>query len=198
MREIEAKFCVRSLADIEMRLQDLAAHMIQPRTLEVNYRFDTPQAELARQGRVLRLRQDAGVHFTYKDQGEVRDGFQSRREIEFTADDFNAGRAFLEALGYEVVFIYEKFRTIYELQSAHIMLDELGIGTFLEIEAAEADLKPAAARLGLRWEKAIAGSYHALFERARQSRALDCRDLTFENFKGQPIQPPDMNIEFAD
>ena len=183
--------------------------LIQPRTFEVNLRFDTPNSDLMRAGRVLRLRKDNRVRLTYKDDGQNISGALSRREIEFTVDDFDSARQFIEALGYEVVFIYEKYRTTYALQlsegsktfrrfETHIMLDELPYGNFIEIEGELETLRPIADELHLDWDKAIPASYHALFDRLRQSRGWTSRDLTFENFRDSKVSAEDMMIEYAD
>ena len=58
----------------------------------------------------------------------------SRTEIEFGVDDFAKAKQFLEHLGYQSILVYEKYRTTYELDHAHIMLDELPYGNFIEIE----------------------------------------------------------------
>ncbi len=210
-QEIEAKFYVRNLAEIEKHLGQLGAHLIQSRTHETNWRFDTPQGDLRRDGRALRLRRDQGIHLTYKGQSENQSGALSRREIEFSASDLDSARKFLEALGYEVVFIYEKYRATYSLsprsttsrksqkgQDILIMLDELPYGNFVEIEGETDALKPTAAELGLAWKTAIPASYHALFERVCEARALSFRDLTFENFKEIQILPADLGINPAD
>ena len=67
-----------------------------------------------RAGRVLRLRKDDLVRLTYKDNSQNIKGALSRREIEFVADDFDSAKQFIEALGYEVVFVYEKYRTTFD------------------------------------------------------------------------------------
>jgi adenylate cyclase class 2 len=153
---------------------------------------------LMRAGRVLRLRKDDLVRLTYKDNSQNIKGALSRREIEFIANDFDSAKQFIEALGYEVVFIYEKYRTTYEYKGTHIMLDELPYGNFIEIEGELETLRPIANELQLDWDKAIPASYHALFERLCKSRGLTFRDLTFENFKGIQVSPEDMMIEYAD
>ena len=79
-----------------------------------------------------------------------------------------------------------------------MMLDELPYGNFIEIEGELETLRPIADELQLDWDKAIPASYHALFERIRQSRGLTFRDLTFENFTGIKVSPEEMRIEFAD
>ncbi len=129
--ETEAKFLVGDLQDLERRLLDSGARLIQPRTHELNYRFDSLDGALTRAGRVLRLRKDMRVHLTYKDAGRRVSGVLSRREIEFGVSDFEAAHDFLLALGYKIVFIYEKYRTTFLADSVEFMLDELPYGAFV-------------------------------------------------------------------
>src|SRR5574341_1354981 len=100
MQEIEAKFFVRDLDKIATRVQSLKARLIQPRVLETNLRFDLPDGRLRSEGRVLRLRQDTAARLTYKDSGSNEQGALQRTEIEFTVENFEKARRFLEALGY--------------------------------------------------------------------------------------------------
>jgi adenylate cyclase, class 2 len=210
-QETEAKFYLNELSKIETRLHTLGSKLLQPRTHELNLRFDTPNRDLRREKRVLRLRQDEAVRLTYKDNSKFEDGALSRREIEFNVSDFNSARQFIEALGYEVVFTYEKYRTTYVLRSelfkginegrsfeAQLMLDELPYGDFVEIEGEMNQLKPIALQLGLAWEEAIPASYHELFERVSVNRKLNFRDLTYENFNDIKIYPADLNVRPAD
>jgi adenylate cyclase class 2 len=194
----------------------LKTHLSAPRTFEVNLRFDTPKGDMQHTGRVLRLRKDDAARLTYKDNSQHIDGAVTRREIEFVVDDFDLARQFVEALGYKVVFIYEKYRTTFEIPTSdapakhprrrqifrslktHIMLDELPYGNFIEIEGELEMLRPAAEQLQLDWDKAIPASYHALFERLCKSRKIAFHDLTFENFKGVKVSPDDMMVEYAD
>ncbi len=204
--ETEVKFCVSDLSlpfpppySLKTDPDEGGGWTLhQPRTFEVNLRFDTPNGDLGRAGRVLRLRKDDAARLTYKDNGQIIEDALSRREIEFVADDFDSARQFIEALGYEVVFIYEKYRTTYKYRGAHIMLDELPFGCFIEIEGELDMLRPVAEALHLDWDKAIPASYHALFDRLHKSRRLTFRDLTFENFKGLKVSPEDMMIAYAD
>jgi adenylate cyclase class 2 len=134
-QETEAKFYIRDLRKIELRLRELKAQLIQPRTHETNLRFDNANSDLRNTYRVLRLRQDEKARLTFKGPSEENEGgILSRREIEFVVEDFESARQFLEALGFEAVVFYEKFRTTYEINDIHIMLDELPYGEFVEIE----------------------------------------------------------------
>jgi adenylate cyclase class 2 len=205
-QETEVKFLVFDLAKIEARLRELKAKVFSPRTIEINLRFDNSNGDFERTGRVLRLRKDDLARLTYKGNSQNIEGALSRREIEFAVDDFDSAKQFIEALGYEVAFIYEKYRTTYEisltsptgLTSLKIMLDELPYGYFIEIEGKLEMLRPIADELGLDWNKAVPTSYHALFARLCEARGFKLRDLTFENFKEIKVSPKDMMIEYAE
>ena len=196
--ETEVKFCVFNLSQIEVSLRELKAHLFSSRALEVNLQFDTSNGDLQREGRVLRLRKDDRARLTYKDNSQQIAGALSRREIEFVVNDFDSAKQFIEALGYQVAFIYEKYRTTFEYEGVHIMLDKLPYGNFIEIEGELETLRPIAEELQLDWDKAIPASYHALFERLCKTRGHTFRDLTFENFKGIEVSLIDMMIEYAD
>jgi adenylate cyclase, class 2 len=200
MQEIEAKFYVQDLRQIETRIQRLGARLIQARIFETNIRFDLPDGGLRSEGRVLRLRQDSEARLTYKGSGSSAQGVVSRTEIEFTVEDFNKARLLLEALGYQSVMVYEKYRTIYELETCHIMLDEMPYGQYVEIEGTETSAIHAIARqLQLNLEAAIINaSYAGLFERIRKALALPFTDLTFENFKGITVTPAHLQVNPAD
>ena len=199
MHEIEAKFYVNELTQIEARLRNLGARLIQPRAHETNIRFDTPNHDLRREGRVLRLRQDDKARMTYKGASEKDEGVLSRVEIEFIVDDFESAKLLLESLGYERLLFYEKYRTTYKLDSTHVMLDELPIGNFIEIEGKGIpSIQAGAGQVGLNWNAAVAASYSALFDRVRKARKLDVRDLSFENFQGLRISQDDLGVQPAD
>jgi adenylate cyclase class 2 len=195
-QEIEAKFYVKDLGKVEARLRELGARLLRPRVHELNLRYDRPDGSLRLKHRVLRLRQSDDSRLTYKGPRSIVDGAMSRQEIEFTVGDFEAAKAFLEALDYRIIAMYEKYRTSYELETSKvskdfgsmkefIMLDELPYGNFVEIEGPDAaSIRAAADSLNLKWEAAIAKSYLALFERLRGKLGFTFRDLTFENFAG--------------
>ena len=213
MQEIEAKFYVWDLKKIESRLQDLEARLIQPRVLEINIRFDLPDGGLRSEGRVLRLRQDMEARLTYKGAGKSEQGIVNRTEIEFVVGDFEQAKLFLEALGYQKLLQYDKYRTTYILDSGsllpgtrasgshncHIMLDELPYGNFVEIEGENsAAIHSAAHRLGLDMQAAISESYSSLFEKVRRALGLTFADLTFANFVGLQVAPEHLQVQSAD
>lgn len=197
-RELEAKFLVRDLSRLAARLAQLGAVQTGERVFESNLRFDTPARELGAGSRALRLRLDRGARLTYKGPPAAGAEVNERQEIEFSVSDFQAARRLLEALGYEVSAVYEKFRSTYRLGELEIVLDELPYGNFIEIEGPGADLiRSAADGLGLRWETHCADSYMALFDRL-VSAGLPAAGLTFAEFERFAIQPSDLGLEYAD
>jgi len=202
-QETEAKFYVRDLNRIKSRLHELNAHLIQERVLERNIRFDLPGARLRAEGRVLRLRRDTSTKFTYKSASTNQQGVLSREEIEFEVEDFDKAKRFLEALGYQKLVYYEKYRTTYALQPSEgfvqIMLDELPYGPFVEIEGETVDAIHAVAdQLGLNWNTAIATSYNTLFDRARRTLNLTFQDLSFANFADINLDATHLGVYAAD
>lgn len=199
MQEIEAKFYVRDLKRIESRIQQWDARLIQPRVLETNLRFDLPDGRLRSKGQVLRLRQDTEVRLTYKGSGKSQQGIVNRTEIEFTVEDFEKAKLFLEALGYQQTLQYDKYRTTYELGTCHIMLDELPYGNFVEIEGEDqGSIHAVAEKLRLHMQAAISESYSALFEKVRKALKLTFNDLTFANFDGLSVSYEHLQVRLAD
>ncbi|HEX6036184.1 MAG TPA: class IV adenylate cyclase [Anaerolineales bacterium] len=217
-QETEAKFLVRDLNGIRSRLQELGARLLQERVLETNIRFDLPGAILRAEGRVLRLRRDTSTKFTYKSASTSEQGVLSREEIEFAVEDFEKAKRFLEALGYQKLIYYEKYRTTYALGASegsvdslggedgkpsegfvHIMLDELPYGNFVEIEGETVnEIRAIADRLGLNWDVAIATSYSILFDRARTALNLSTQDLSFAEFRDIHVDAVHLGVQAAD
>lgn len=191
--EIEVKFQVLDQDAFLKRLGDLGAVSTQERVLEINLRFDTSDGRLRAARQVLRLRKDNRVRMTYKGPAEESQTVAVRPEIEFTVSDFESARKFLEALGYVISVVYEKYRTSFELEGAEISLDEMPFGLFCEIEGRDASqIEYMASQLGLEWGKRITDSYMLLFETLKKSRGLTMRDLTFETFNGIVVTPQEL------
>jgi adenylate cyclase class 2 len=197
-QELEVKFYLSHRQEMEARLNKLG-RLAARRVHELNLRFDTPGRELATTGRLLRLRQDSRVRVTYKGSGSEQGGARLRQELEVTVSDFDTTLHLLEALGYEVVLMYEKYRTTYQVENVEAALDEMPTGHFLELEGPNAEsIQRVADKLGLSWDRRILDSYTVLFERTRQSLGFEFRDLSFENFRGLPVTPEAMGIQAGD
>jgi adenylate cyclase class 2 len=198
-RELESKFYLLDKEKLEKCLIAIGAERVHERIFETNLRFDRLGGELERARQVLRLRQDSRIRLTYKGPSQLEDGVLNRQEIEFEVGDFEAGRRMLEALGFVVSVIYEKYRTTYALEGLEITIDELPYGDFCEIEGEVPEaIRGCAERLGLDRRAAITNSYLRLFNNLRKQMKLEFRDLTFENFQGVPVSAEELGVRPAD
>jgi adenylate cyclase class 2 len=198
-QELEIKLYLSDLPAFQHKVEALGGQLVEPRLHEINLRFDTPNGDLTRTAQVLRLRQDTAARLTYKGPGETIGGVHARKEIEFTVSDYQSAESLLEALGYQISLMYEKFRTTYALDGLQITLDEMPYGNFTEIEGPEAAAIHAAAdKLGINWEARILESYTSLFDRLREEVGFTFRDLSFENFAELKISPHDLGITPGD
>lgn len=198
-QEREVKFFLNDIAQYEAKIVGLGGELTKPRVHEVNLRFDTPERTLSSSAQVLRLRKDTRNRVTYKGAGSLEGGVRSRREIEFSVDDFDQARLFFESLGYEVMMTYEKYRTTYTLGGAEIVLDEMPYGKFIEIEALDPEaIRSLADQLNLDWEARIFESYTVLFDILKITLSLEFTDLTFENFSNIEVSAEDLGVKLAD
>lgn len=196
-QETEVKFYVKDLRRVEERLRALGANVTQARVHETNLRFELPDGSLRKEGRVLRLRMDTQARLTCKGASDRQDGVLSRTEYETTVGDFETAQNILQFLGYLVSATYEKYRTTYEWEGRHVMLDELPFGDFVEIEGPDAkDLEAASEALGLDFNAAIPTSYLALFEGLCEKRGLDPTRLTFAALEGLTFPIEDFTTSF--
>lgn len=221
--ETEVKFWVESLGAIRDRLVDLGAIQVGERVLETNIRLDRPDRSLSASGQALRLRRSqpspppstglqpgsgegakegrAFTSLTYKARlagpgGEMAP-VKELEEIEVQVSDFHRIQAILERLGFEPIFLYEKYRETFRLGEVEIMLDELPYGCFVEIEGEISAIDHAAAQLGLAAARRVPGTYLSLFEALRQRRNLPFRELTFANFRELHITPADLGLSLS-
>jgi adenylate cyclase class 2 len=195
--EQEAKFYIANLSALESKLQVLEASLKNPRVFETNLRFDFPDRRLTGKRQVLRLRQDERARLTFKGPTDPTQEVSARPEIEFEVSSFANARALLEALGYEVSVMYEKYRTSYELHGCEVTLDELPYGTFAEIEGPDvATIRGVANLLGLKWTARSRESYLMLFEHLRRG-GLSARNLSFDEVS-RPFPPEALGLAAAD
>jgi adenylate cyclase class 2 len=159
---------------------------ISPRQLEIDQLFDQPTSELRQTGRVLRLRSTGGRWLlTYKGPVEKamegQTGHKSREEIETEVSDGPAFEHILRSLGYQPVWCYEKFRTIYKTsgEPGIVAVDETPIGDFMELEGPSYWIDQTAERLGFSARDYVTLSYAALYAEHRQKDQTVPRDMQF-------------------
>lgn len=186
--EIEVKFYLPEIPSLRNRILALGARS-RGRIFETNIVFDDENRSLRQAHRLLRLRSDGENRLTFKSPPSEPQGtdFKIRQETEVTVGDFGAMHRILTALGYVRETVYEKWRETFELHGAHLCIDTLPFGRFLEIEAEGKTIRDLAGRLGFAWEKRILLNYHALFELVKKRENLGFTDITFDHFKGLAI-----------
>ncbi len=197
--EQEAKFWLGDPAKLEQRLISLGASLEQPRTYELNLRFDTEDGRLAKAFQALRLRQDRKARLTFKGAADQASAVSSREEIEVEVGDIQTARELLEALGYRVVVSYEKYRAAYRLGDVEVSLDEMPFGNFCEIEGPDTEsIQATAEKLGLDWEARSKLSYLVIFGVLKETFGLKMNDLTFNAFQGINILLEKIDLKRAD
>jgi adenylate cyclase class 2 len=195
-KEIEAKFYVSDLEAIRKRLVNGGAGIRFPARREQTLYFDTPDRRLGSREEILRIRMDAASRMTYKRQDGV---FEDRTEIEVIVDDASEAQAILQALGYDVALVYEKLRETYEMAGVQVMLDELPLGSFVEVEGPSlAAIRASSKKLGLDWGKRVQVNYLALFEAARERVDFPLHDASFRTFSQlPPLHAADLGLADA-
>jgi len=186
--EIEVKFLIADLAAMRQRLVALDARLHTPRTYEDNWLFDTPDEQLTRQRRMLRLRRDRCNRITYKEPPTHPDpDFKVLQEYEIEVSDFAQAHTILEKLGFAPVLRYEKYRETFTYQGAEIVLDEVPVGIFMEIEAPREVIRSIAAALGLDFAARLVAGYREIFDAVCRTYNLAVTDMTFEAFQSLAI-----------
>jgi adenylate cyclase, class 2 len=186
--EIEVKFRIQNLPELEARLRSLDFQVITPRTFERNTLYDTPDRKLRSKQSILRIRKygDRWVltHKCLPNDHDPAARHKHRIETETEVADGEAlGTVFVQ-LGYHPVFVYEKWRAEYADASGHCVLDETPIGAFAELEGPEEWIDAVSARLGLDPSALLTLSYGRLFDNWCRETASPARDMTFAAVQG--------------
>ncbi|MBI5281958.1 MAG: class IV adenylate cyclase [Candidatus Solibacter usitatus] len=180
-RETEIKLALPSAEAGRALLARAGFAASHPRAFEANSVYDTPAGGLMRSSRLLRLRDFRGqAILTFK--GPPEPGpHKSRPEIETSVQDPAALHLILSALGYQVQFRYEKFRTTFHhpQQPGHALLDETPIGVFLELEGPPDWIDSTAAALGFAPAAYILLSYGALYRLHCQNAGIPPAHMVF-------------------
>ncbi|HEV2645121.1 MAG TPA: class IV adenylate cyclase [Acidobacteriaceae bacterium] len=205
--EIELKFPISNLAQLEARLPSLGFVLETPRTFEQNTLYDTPGRALQEAKQLLRIRRYGDVWtMTHKRRpdgggaGEMKGTaarYKVRIETETHVDDGVALAAIFEQLGYAPVFRYEKFRTewsqggadLSDGASRHLVIDETAIGNYAELEGPPEWIDATIARLGVDPASCITDSYGRLFLAWKQRTGSACANLTFDEVRAVGLEP---------
>lgn len=136
MKEIEVK--VRNIVkeDIIKKIEELGAKKIFSGRV-IDYRFDTPDRDLSKQGKALRVRQKGKyIYLNLKGKKKTQENIIGRDEIGVRISNSKVMQRILNELGYIKIFELNKYRTEYRFKDITFDLDEyVGLDPILEIES---------------------------------------------------------------
>ena len=136
MKEVEVKIRNIDKGDILKKIIDLGAPKLFTGRV-IDYRFDTPDRDLSRQGKALRIRQKGKyIYLNLKGKKKSVENIIGRDEIGVKISNFRTMHRILNELGYIKIFELNKYRTEYRLNDITFDLDEyVGLDPILEIES---------------------------------------------------------------
>ncbi len=186
--ETEIKFKVGDLTGLAERLMAAGFILHTPRTFESNVLYDTPDRRMRARTEILRIRNYGGRWtVTHKRPPDNHPGVAKHKHRIETESEVADGRAFEEiflTMGLVAAFRYEKWRTEWQDDEGHCVVDETPIGNYAELEGTPEWIDRAAARLGLSHADYITASYGRLFEQWCAEHGSSATDLTFAAIAG--------------
>jgi adenylate cyclase class 2 len=180
MLEQEVKLAFANVEAARQAVIAAGGRLVVSRRLLDDTLFDTPDGEMRRSGRALRVRRDE-AHGALTCKGPViRGPIKTREEIETRVDDADAAARILARLGYVPTFRSQKYREEYAIGTARVAVDDAPLGAFVEIEAAPEEIARVAALLGRTASDYSTDSYAALWRRACEARGVEPGDMLFD------------------
>ncbi|NYF80672.1 class IV adenylate cyclase [Granulicella arctica] len=183
--EIELKFRLPDPAALQSRLPSLGFHLDTPRTFESNTLYDTPAHTLRESHQILRLRQYGDLwtlthkrHPDDEDPAEIT-RYKVRIETETTVADGAALVEIFSRIGYSPMFRYEKYRTEWSHNGAHLVIDETPIGNFAELEGPVQWIDETLLQLDINPNDCLTESYGKLFLAWKTQTGSPAENLTF-------------------
>ncbi|HEY8133276.1 MAG TPA: class IV adenylate cyclase [Thermoanaerobaculia bacterium] len=170
-QEVEVKFPLRNREELIRKLHDIGGQRLYAETFEDNIVLDR-RGELRTKGALLRVRKFGKYSLiTYKGPMSMAGGIKSREEVQTGVESFELAIQLLDALGFKPVFRYQKFREVWRVKEAEVVLDRTPIGEFFEIEGPIERIRLIASELGMNMDQAIRQTYADLYRQARRTRS---------------------------
>jgi adenylate cyclase, class 2 len=183
--EIELKFSVTDILALRSAVDRLGFRLVTERTFENNTLYDTADRQLRGRKQILRLRHYGPrctvTHKRLSSSGDDDLRYKTRIETESLVEDCEALAEIFTQLGYDPVFRYEKFRTEWEMDKGHLVLDETPIGVWAELEGPPEWIDTMLERLGIAPELQSTESYGKLFLRWKEETGSPAENLTFQD-----------------
>lgn len=184
-KEVEIKFLVSDLASLTQHLSSSGFRCVTPATHELNTLYDLPGQKLRWKGELLRLRK-YGDSWRLTHKARANTGrHKSRIELETAVGNGNKMDRILRALGYQPVFVYEKYRSEWSDGEGHVVLDDTPIGDVAEIEGSARWIDRTAKLLGVAQSDYITKSYAELFFEWKRRYKRKAMNMTFRECGGR-------------
>ncbi|MGD2245117.1 MAG: class IV adenylate cyclase [Candidatus Aminicenantes bacterium] len=163
MLEIEVKIQIKNPELMSQKILDLGATQHRARFFEENTLYDYPDQTLTKKRQAVRLRTTHQTAFlTFKDHPQKSRTFKIREEFETEVKNALQMKKIMKSLGLVPSFEYKKFRTVFRAKNLKICVDELPIGSFIELEGEQNHIVRFAESLGFSRKDFIKKDYVAL------------------------------------
>ena len=136
MKEVELKVRNINKEEIIKKIIDLGGTRVFSGKV-IDFRYDTPDRDLSRQGKALRIRQKGShIYLNLKGKKKLRGSIIGRDEIGVKISNFKTMQKILNELGYTKIFELVKYRIEYRYKDINFDIDEyVGLDPILEIES---------------------------------------------------------------
>ncbi|MDE1161808.1 MAG: class IV adenylate cyclase [Acidobacteriaceae bacterium] len=182
--EIELKFTVADVTGFAAKAESAGFTLVTPRLFESNTLYDTPDRTLRHRTELLRIRQYGErctlTHKRVPDHVDPASRFKTRVETETIVSDGEALAEVFTRLGYGPVFRYEKYRTEWDAEDGHLVLDETPIGVWAELEGRPEWIEAMLERLHVDNDACSTSSYGSLFLAWKKETGSPAENLTFD------------------
>ncbi len=178
--EVEYKFQIEDKQSIIGKLNDVAVKSYN-REYQSNVMYDNKDGLMQKTDGRIRLRylgESGKKVLTYKKPLESVNG--AKREIEYEIDFSDKEEQIeniLNAMEFDITTSYERYRTEWKINSAHITIDEYPFADFVEIEGEQEEIEKIALMLGLDFDKALDKPADTLFQEWRKNRGLSFKGV---------------------
>jgi adenylate cyclase class 2 len=191
-REVEIKLRIEDIHVVVTKLKTLGV-VNHGRVFERNTLYDTPDSDLRRAGRLLRVRVETSARSGWSHAGQgksvltakappepgTQSRYKERLERELAISNPKRWEANLHAMGFRPGFVYEKFRTSFRADGLHLDLDETPAGTFLELEGSPKAIDGVAKALGYGPNDYFRGTYWDVYAADCRKRGVATKNMVF-------------------
>ena len=176
-QEIELKFKIKDPETFRKELKDKKAKFLG-KAFEKTFRFDTPNKDLEKEGKFLRVRTGFKNTLTLKQKMKDKE-FKVREEIELEISNPQKMITILKKLGFARTLIMEKYREKWQFQGAEVVIDKLPMGVYIEIEGTKNSIQKVIEKLNLNPKEKITKTYWALWKDYSDKRGIKDENIVF-------------------